>query len=122
MALAAAIAPLPPGVVERVYSHGLYPRLQPVISAVSAASPIALLDPAAALLLAIGIVVCVRRYRVFGWRRTMSGMLTAGLVTAAIIYLWFLLFWGYNYRRLPLEHQSPSSSTISRGCTRPSWR
>jgi hypothetical protein len=118
VALAAALAPLPPDVVERVYSHGLYPRLQPVISAVSGASPIALLDPAAALLLAIGIVVCVRRYRAFGWRSTVSRMLMTGLVTAAIIYLWFLLFWGFNYRRVPLEQKlayDPSQITREQG-------
>ena len=118
VAVAAAIAPLPPGVVERVYSRGFYPRLQPVISSVSGASPIALLDPAAALLLAVGLLVCVRRYRAFGWRSTVSGMLRAGLVTAAIIYLWFLLFWGFNYRRVPLEQKlafDPSQITREQG-------
>jgi hypothetical protein len=117
-ALAAAVAPLPPEVVERVYSHGLYPRLQPVISSISGASPIALLDPAAAVLLAIGIVVCVRRYRAFGWRSAVSRMLMTGLVTAAIIYLWFLLFWGFNYRRVPLERKlayDPSRITREQG-------
>ena len=118
IALAAAIAPLPPDVVERAYSHGLYPRLQRVISSVSAASPIALLDPAAALLLAIGVLVCVRRYRAFGWRSTVSRMLRTGLVTAAIIYLWFLFFWGFNYRRVPLEQKlayNPSQITREQG-------
>jgi hypothetical protein len=92
IAVAAAIAPLPPDLVERVYSRGLYPRLQPVISSVSDSSPIALLDPAAALLLMIGIVVCVQRYRAFGFRSTASGLLLTGLATAAVVYLWFLLF------------------------------
>jgi Protein of unknown function (DUF3810) len=118
VAVAAAVAPLPPDVVERVYSHGLYPRLQPVISSVSGVSPIALLDPAAALLLAIGIVVCVRRYRAFGWRSALFRMLTTGLVTAALIYLWFLLFWGFNYRRVPLEQKlafDPSQITREQG-------
>ncbi len=105
LALAAAVAPLPPDRVERVYSQGLYPRLQPVISAVSGLSPIALLDPAAALLLTVAIGFCVRRYREFGWRDTLSRVLMAGLVAAAVIYLWFLLFWGFNYRRLPLEQK-----------------
>ena len=27
------------------------------------------------------------------------------MVTAAVVYLWFLLFWGLNYRRLPLEQK-----------------
>ena len=74
---------MPPDRVERVYSHGLYPRLQPVISSVSGRSPIALLDLAATLLLTAAIVFCVRRYRTFGLRGTVSRMLTTGLVTAA---------------------------------------
>jgi Protein of unknown function (DUF3810) len=118
IALAAALAPLPPDVVERVYSHGLYPRLQPVISSVAGVSPIALLDPAAALLLATGILVCVRRYREFGWRGMASRMLMTGLVAAAIIYLWFLLFWGLNYRRVPLERKlayDPAQITREQG-------
>lgn len=105
LALVAAVAPLPPELVERIYSQGLYRRLQPVVSSLTGVSPIALLDPAAALLLTIAIVVCVRRYRAFGLRGTASRMLMTGLVTAAVIYLWFLLFWGFNYRRLPLEQR-----------------
>src|SRR4029453_13434679 len=98
--------------------QGLYPRLQPVISAVSGLSPIALLDPAAALLLTVAIGFCVRRYREFGWRDTLSRVLMAGLVAAAVIYLWFLLFWGFNYRRLPLEQKlayDPSRITREHG-------
>ena len=118
LALAAAVAPLPPDRVERVYSHGLYPRLQPVISSVSGPSPVALLDLAAAVLLTVAIVFCVRRYRAVGLRGAVSQVLIAGLVTAAVIYLWFLLFWGFNYRRLPLEQKlayDPSRITREQG-------
>ena len=41
LALVAAVVPLPADQVERVYSHGLYRRLQPVISSISELSPIA---------------------------------------------------------------------------------
>src|SRR5262245_33890048 len=118
LALAAGVAPLPADHVERIYSQGLYPRLQPVISSLSALSPIALLDPAVALLLAIAIVMGVRRYRAFGLRGTASRMVMTGLVTAAVIYLWFLLFWGFNYRRVPLEQRlayDPSRITREHG-------
>jgi Protein of unknown function (DUF3810) len=118
LALVAAVLPLPANQVERVYSHGLYRRLQPVISSISELSPIAWLDPAAAVLLASLIVVCVRRYRAFGLRVTILRMLMTGLVTAAVIYLWFLLFWGFNYRRLPLEQKlayDPSRITREHG-------
>jgi hypothetical protein len=118
LALAAAVAPLPVNQVERMYSHGLYRRLQPVISSISESSPIALLDPAAAVLLLTLIVVGVRRSRALGLRAAVPRMLMAGLVTAAVIYLWFLLFWGFNYRRLPLEQKlayDPSRITREHG-------
>lgn len=118
LALAAALVPLPPTQVERVYSHGWYRRLQPVVSSISELSPVALLDPAAAVLLVTLIVVSVRRYRSFGLRVAVSRMLITGLVTAAVVYLWFLLFWGFNYRRMPLEQKlayDPSRITREHG-------
>ena len=115
LALAAAFAPLPPDLVERAYSHGLYGRLQPAVSSISGLSPIALLDAAAAVLLAALIVACVRRYRSSGLRTAVTRTLMTSLVTAAVIYLWFLLFWGFNYRRLPLEQKlAYDSSRITR--------
>ena len=41
-------------------------------------------------------------------------------MTAAIVYLWFLLFWGLNYRRVPLEQKlvyDPSRITRIRACS-----
>ena len=121
LALVAAVLPLPADQVERVYSHGLYRRLQPVISSISELSPIAWLDPAAAVLLASLIVVCVRRYRAFGLRVTILRMLMTGLVTAAVIYLWFLLFWGFNYRRLPLEQKLAYDPSHHPGARPAAW-
>ena len=115
LALAAALVPLPPELVERAYSHGLYRRLQPAVSSISELSPIALLDAAAAVLLMALIVASVRRYRSSGLRTAVSRMLMTSLVAAAVIYLWFLLFWGFNYRRLPLEQKlAYDSSRITR--------
>ena len=51
VALAAAVAPLPAAWVERVYSRGLYPRIQSIVTPVSALTSIALLDGAVAILL-----------------------------------------------------------------------
>ena len=115
LALAAAVVPLPPELVERAYSHGWYRRLQPAVSSISELSPIALLDAAAAVLMMALIVASVRRYRSSGLRTAVSRMLMTSLVVAAVIYLWFLLFWGFNYRRLPLEQKlAYDSSRITR--------
>ncbi len=108
IAAAGALAPASPELVERVYSRGLYPRLQTVVTAFSSTVPVALLDAAVAGLLIAGVVAVVRRKRTS--RRT-SGTVTVAraaawfLLAAAVLYLWFLLFWGLNYRRVPLERK-----------------
>ena len=106
VALAAALAalPLPPSAVERLYSRGLYPRLQPVVTIASGVVPFAVLDVAVIVLAAASL------WRLFTWRRARVPRLAtrAGIgavVCASLLYLWFLLFWGLNYRRLPLEQQ-----------------
>ena len=43
-AVAAATAPLDPGLVERVFSRGAYPVLQPLLTSLSSLAPFALLD------------------------------------------------------------------------------
>jgi hypothetical protein len=103
-ALLAAAAPLPAGIVEAWYSRGLYPRLQPIVTFISALVPIALLDVAVVVLLAWALVAFAR-----SWRRQRLKALrraaAAVVVMAAAIYLWFLVFWGLNYRRVPLEQK-----------------
>jgi hypothetical protein len=104
-ALAAALAPLDAGRVERWYSTGLYPRMQGVITPVTNRVPIALLDISVALIL-IGVAfVLVRRIRSLGGRRALLRTAVSLLSGAALVYLLFLLLWGLNYRRLPLERK-----------------
>jgi hypothetical protein len=105
-ALAAAVVPTPPELVEIWYSLGLYPQIQRALTSASNLSPVALFDVAFAALLAIAIA------RVARWRARGGAMRTAlpgaalGLVTfAAVLYLAFLLLWGLNYRRTPLERK-----------------
>lgn len=106
VACAAALAtlPLPASTVERLYSRGLYPRLQPVVTTISALVPFALLDVAVVLLAGVSV------WRLLAWRRAhvprpALRMALAAVVGASAVYLWFLLFWGLNYRRVPLEQQ-----------------
>lgn len=118
LALSAALAPLPPDWVERVYSRGLYPRLQPVVTSISGATSIALFDVALAALLAMVIGTGVRRFRAHRAGVAVLRLLSAGVVAAALIYLWFLVFWGFNYRRVALEQKlvyDPSRITREQG-------
>jgi hypothetical protein len=110
-ALVAGIAPLPAPAVERLYSRGLYPRLQPRVTAVSSLVPVALLDVSVVLLLAGLTVAVARAWRRSGWRTGLRRLALLLIVVSASAYLWFLLFWGFNYRRVPLEDKLAYDST-----------
>ena len=115
VAAVAAVAPIPPPFVERWYSRRLYASLQPLVTALSALVPFALLDVAVGAIL-LGVAIHLARSwpppEVLPWlRRRLTGV----VVFAAIVYLWFLTFWGLNYRRVPLEQKlAYEPSRISR--------
>jgi hypothetical protein len=99
------IVPLDPAFVERWYSTGLYRLFQRHVTRVSSSVPFALFDVilVATALVVGGIVVA-------GIRRARRGPLLAAMGTTgmriltvgAVLYLWFLVVWGFNYRRVPL--------------------
>lgn len=105
LAAAAALVPLPPEFVERWYSCGLYPRMQTVVTPLSNLIPISLIDVSVAALL-IGAVVLLRRqaHRA-GWKRAARAAAWTTVASASVLYLLFLVLWGLNYRRVPLERK-----------------
>lgn len=105
LALAAALAPLPAPLVERLYSQGLYPWLQPLVTRASSLAPVAMLDVGVTIILASLLVVMARRWRACGVVRAAARSVMSSVVLGAVIYLWFLGLWGLNYRRLPLEEK-----------------
>ena len=120
LALAAGVAPTPPGLTERWFSTGLYPRLQHVVTPFSNGVPFALFD----VLIGGGVVaitaLLVRTGR-RAWRtRRLAPVLAlcGHLVTAAaVVYLVFLLLWGFNYRRVPMAARlavDPAAPTAER--------
>jgi hypothetical protein len=105
VAAAAALLPIPQGWVEHLYSTGVYPRWQAIVTTLSNAAPIALLDVlivvvAAAWLVAAGLDIARRRAR--GWGATLLVILARTIVWTAAVYLIFLASWGLNYRRVRL--------------------
>jgi hypothetical protein len=102
-ALAAALIPWPSHVIETVYSRGLYPAIQGLVTPVSNSAPFALLDVAAGLLLVMLAFRFRRNLKAAGFIGAVWRGLTGTVTLAAIIYLVFLLMWGLNYRRVPLE-------------------
>jgi hypothetical protein len=108
LAAAAALLPLPAALVERVFSQGLYPWIQAGLTRFSNKVPFALFD----VLLAAGLLVLanISNHAVSQWRRAerVRALVMAGqrLVTwGALVYLVFLLLWGFNYRRVPLREK-----------------
>lgn len=102
LALAGALAPIPPWLVERWYSLGIYPVLQRVLTSLSDLVPFALFDVLWVAAVAGFAAVSYRCIRTRGWR---TGGLRLAVLTAramAIVYLAFLAAWGLNYRRVPL--------------------
>ena len=104
-AIAAAFAPMRPDRVERVFSRGVYPVIQPPLTRLSNHVPIALFD---VLMVAVVVSIvswlalaCVRA-NTHRWRFVMR---TAASVAA--LYLLFLAVWGLNYRREPLRRTPP---------------
>lgn len=103
LAVAAALLPLPAAFVERVYWRTFYLTIQPVLTSLSSLVPVALLDVALVILLGVMVTVCIRAMRRGGWVAALRSTSTWLLTTAAVIYLLFLITWGFNYRRVPLE-------------------
>ena len=99
VAVAAAILPLPSGLVEHAYSRGVYPVLQSLLTGLSNRSSLPLLDvfilSGAALWLGLLAADIVRRPAL----RALGAVATRTVVWGAVCYLAFLGCWGLNYRR-----------------------
>jgi hypothetical protein len=105
IAAVCAVAPFPPGTIERLYSSDWYLRLQNAVTTGSNTIPIAWLDLAVACLLIVAIELVISRVRIFGLRRAFTRNLVTAVGAAAWLYLLFLALWGLNYRRVPLEQK-----------------
>jgi len=107
-AAAAALTPFPRSAVERVYSRGLYPRIQPRLTALSNIVSVSLFDVTIVCFAAAIILVWIAGFRgaARGARlRTAGSLLLTTLAGGALLYIWFLACWGLNYRREPIRSQ-----------------
>jgi hypothetical protein len=106
IAVALVAVPVPAAMVDRYYSRDAYPIIQGAVTTVSNALPIAVLD---LLLLALVLLFVrwavrgVRVARVHGARIAVWDVFRRVVRTASIVAILFLLMWGLNYRRTPLE-------------------
>lgn len=106
--VAAIVALLPPGAatVERVYARGIYPALQASVTSLSNRLPIALFDVAIVIFIAAAIAIWTWSIRLARKKQVLRSLwrgFVATLTLLAVVYLWFLASWGFNYARPPLE-------------------
>ena len=102
-AVALALVPVSEDVVEQLYSAGVYPWIQAGLTSASNLVPVALLDVlivAVLLWTAAGLWRDTRRRR---WSAALPAVGLRAATVAAALYVAFLLTWGLNYRRVPLE-------------------
>jgi hypothetical protein len=105
-ACAAAVLPIPAQSVERWYSAGLYPPLQRLLTSGSNLVPFALLDVLIVVLPIAWVAVAARDiFRSSHRLRAFATWIWRTAVGAAAVYLLFLVAWGFNYRRVPLERK-----------------
>src|SRR5206468_1190588 len=95
----------PADTIERVYSSDWYLRTQAVVTTASNTIPISCLDIAVGCLLIGGIELVISRTRSLGPKRAFKRNLVTATGAAAWLYLLFLVLWGLNYRRIPLEEK-----------------
>ena len=109
-AAAAALLPVPAGVVERVYSAGVYPWWQRAVTPLSNAVPFALFDLLVAAVAAVWLALTIAQ---FLKRRTraLAPVAVRTVVWVAAAYLVFLAAWGLNYRRVRLVDKLPFDRT-----------
>jgi len=105
-AAAIAATPLSRSTVERVYSRGIYAAIQPSLTSASNASRVAWFDVALLVAGAVMLALVIARLRGrHGWIVTFATLAFDIVALAAVLYLWFLVAWGLNYRREPLRSQ-----------------
>lgn len=102
LAAAAALVPIPPRLVERVYASGLYPAWQPHVTRLSNLTPVALFDVLLVAVAAAWVGAAVRDIARGSWLRAAIRGFVRTIVWSASLYLLFLAAWGLNYRRIPL--------------------
>ena len=102
LALVAAVAPLPPALVERWYSRGVYPPWQHALTSASNRVPFAVFDVLCVCAVLMAAVLLYRRVRASGWRRGIWASALVLLRAGSAVYLVFLAAWGLNYRRVPM--------------------
>ena len=105
LAVVVGVAPVPASWIEQIYSREIYLVGQQVLTSLSSFFSVAVLDVMAVLGLVGFIYWWVRALRVNvqeSRMRIIAKMCLNTVATVAVLYLIFMVLWGFNYRRQPL--------------------
>ncbi len=98
-----ALGPVSSQWIETIYSRKIYPGLSSLIMSITEALPFSL---ATVLLITLPLLWIIISLRSFQKRQSpwwLAYWLWRTLLALAIIYALFVIFWGANYRREPIE-------------------
>lgn len=107
IAIAMWFVPLPPAVVDEFYSRDMYASMQRGLTSLTNILPIALMD--FFLMIAI-VLVLLRIGKLWGTVRqrglfdAISEAIRRVIRAVAVLVIIFMWMWGFNYRRIPLDH------------------
>lgn len=110
LALLLMFAPMPDWAIDSFYTQNVYPQLQRQVTSGTNFLPFAVLDVilvATGLMVLFGALRLLRRASALGVLEALWDGSRRLLRGAALIIILFLVGWGYNYRRQPLENSFP---------------
>ncbi len=116
IALVLFAMPLPAWMIESFYSRRTYRAWQTGVTSLSNLAPFALLD---LFLLGTLVLLAWRAVRLIGVARDVGVVAAAGegirrlMRGVAVLGIMFLMMWGLNYRRAPLDQSLPRSTHAS---------
>ena len=97
---------LSPEQVERYYSRGLFPQIRIIIdNTFGVIFPIAVVYPLLLLLLLILFLKIITRRKNLTWKQNLKSFTFSLISFLSALVFFFLLLWGYNYGRMPIEKQ-----------------
>lgn len=115
-ALALVLVPWPEALVERLYSRGMFPVVQSVVTTLSNRTTVAIIDVgliAIAGWVIVRIVLAVRRRTSMGSWQAAWELLRRVIRVAAVLAVVFYLNWGLNYRRVSLQTLLQASASTA---------
>lgn len=110
LALLLMFVPMPDWMIESFYAQDVYPGLQRLVTSATNFLPFALLDVMLVAVLLMVLFAALRVLRIASNQGFVEGLWDGArraLRGSAVIVMLFLVAWGYNYRRQPLERTLP---------------